>query len=456
MKYNSILEKQKIYFKSGATRSLDFRLQQLDRLYQAIKSHELDIIQALHQDLHKAEQEAYMTEIGVLYEEIALAKKKLPQWMAAKSVKTPLVLWPGSAKIIKEPLGSVCIFAPWNYPFQLLIAPLIGAIASGNCAILKPANLTPHTQQLILDLISKTFKPEFVSAIGGDISECEELLKEKFDFIFFTGSPRVGRIIMRAASQHLTPVCLELGGKSPCIVHNDAQIEIAAKRICWGKFLNAGQTCVAPDYVYVHKSVKEAFLKKCVDVVKHYYGENAKLSSSYGRIVSLDHFDRLKNLLKDEEIYFGGEMSRDEKFISPTLISSVTWKSKIMQGEIFGPILPVLEYEDLETVKNEIANRDKPLALYIFSESKTIQDELLNHLSSGAACINDCIIHVGNPHLPFGGVGESGMGAYHGKRSFDIMSHHKAVQSSTTRFDPPLRYPPYSESKLSWIKKILK
>jgi aldehyde dehydrogenase (NAD+) len=455
MQFHSLLINQKNYFKTGATRSLEFRLSQLERLKQAIKTHEAQILQALYKDLHKAKEEAYITEIGVLYEEIEIAKKNLRNWMAPVNVKTPLVLWPGKAQVIKEPLGSVCIFSPWNYPFQLLLAPLIGAIASGNCAVLKPAHLTSHTQKVTLEIIQKTFDPNYIAAIGGDLKECEELLKENFDFIFFTGSPRVGRIIMAAAAQHLTPVCLELGGKSPAIVDVDAKIDIAAKRICWAKFLNAGQTCVAPDYTYVHKSIKNEFLKKCKEVIIQFYGENPQQSASFGRIVNLDHFDRLKNLLHNEEIYHGGESIREERYIAPTILSSIEWGSKVMEGEIFGPIMPILEYEDLNQVKDEILNRNKPLALYIFSTSKKIQQELVRDISSGAVCINDCVVHVGNPYLPFGGVGESGMGAYHGKKSFDIMSHHKALQASSHNIDPPLRYPPYTDNKLKWIKRFL-
>lgn len=452
--YYELITRQRSFFQNGNTKALDIRIKQIEKLKSVIKSNEKRIIDALKKDLNKAKYEAYLTEILVLYEEINFTLKHLKKWSKAESVPTPIHLQPGRGKIIKEPYGIVGIFAPWNYPFQLVISPLIGAMAAGNCAVLKPADLSSHTQTLILDLINNNFDSSYIYAIGGGVSESEDLLKENFDFIFFTGSPRVGKIVMSAAANHLTPVCLELGGKSPCIVEATANLSVAASKIVWAKFLNSGQTCVAPDFVYVERSVGEEFKALLKNQIQQAYGIEPKSSPDYGRIISEKHFARLKGFLKKENIYYGGDTDITEKYISPTILQNTKWNEEVMQEEIFGPILPILEFETLNDVIDELKKRPKPLALYCFSESTKNIEHILDNLSSGGVCINDCIVHLGNPNLPFGGVGNSGMNHYHGKFSFDLFSNKRAIHQSYNFFEMPFRYPPYKESKLKFLKKF--
>lgn len=453
--YAEILLNQRQYFRIGKTKSLDFRIEQLKKLKRVVLENEHRILEALFQDLRKPKTEAYLSEVGVLCEEIDFTIRHLKKWVQQKAVSTPLSLLPAKAKIYPEPYGIVGIFAPWNYPVQLLLSPAIGAIAAGNCVILKPSDLAANTQRLILELINNHFESSFMYAIGGGVPECEKLLKEKFDYIFFTGSPRVGKIIMQAASHHLTPVCLELGGKSPCIVDADANIKVAARRIVWAKFFNAGQTCVAPDYVYVHKKVRDQFLLAVKERIVECFGLNPQSSPFFARIVSEQHMDRLLSYIEQGQVYCGGESDRKDRYIAPTVFNNMTWDLPLMQEEIFGPLMPVMEFDQISDVIDQINARPKPLALYYFTESTQNQDQLIAETSSGGVCINDCIVHLANPHLPFGGVGNSGMGSYHGEQSFKTLSHAKSVLVKTTQIDNPLRYPPYTDKKLYWLKKLI-
>ncbi|MGH4137282.1 aldehyde dehydrogenase [Clostridium sp.] len=456
-KITRTLEKQRKYFDSGATRDLDFRIEKLCALKKSIKNNEKQIVEALWVDLHKSEFEAYATEIGIILEEINFAIKHLKSWAKTKKVRTPLTNFLSSSYIYSEPYGVSLIISPWNYPFQLLISPLIGSIAAGNCAMLKPSENAPKTTGVIIKIIEESFSQEFicvVEAYGGKESS-EALLKESFDYIFFTGSVPVGKIVMEAASKHLTPVTLELGGKSPCIVDKDADIKLAAKRIAWGKFINAGQTCVAPDYILVHKSVKEKLITEMVGYIKEFFGEHPEKSNDFPRIINERQFDRLLGLLGGGKIVTGGEYDRAEKYIAPTIIDNITWNDPIMLDEIFGPILPILEFDDLGQVIEMVNSRPKPLALYFFSNNKKHQEWIIDRISYGGGCINDTIMHVASPYLPFGGVGASGMNAYHGRGSYDVFSHKKSVTKKSNSIDVKIRYAPYND-KIKLLKKLMK
>jgi aldehyde dehydrogenase (NAD+) len=451
----SMIEQQRSFFSAGKTKDIEFRLEQLTKLKKAVKDREPQIIEALKQDLNKSELESYATEIGILYEEINLMMKHLQTWAKPVKVKTPLTHAGASSYVYAEPYGVVLIIAPWNYPFQLQLSPLVGAMGAGNCAVLKPSELTPSVSSLLSELVQSTFDEGYITVVEGGVETSQALLEEKFDYIFFTGSVPVGRIIMQAAAKHLTPVTLELGGKSPAIVDKDANLELAAKRIAWGKFTNAGQTCVAPDYLLIHSDVKERFVGLFQQYVTEFYGENPLTSEHYSHIVSDRHFQRLANFLHDGKAIVGGEYNRENLVISPTLLDGVTWDSPIMEDEIFGPILPMMEFADIDDIIQHVQRFPNPLALYYFSESVPMQEKILHSLSFGGGCINDTIMHLANPHLPFGGVGNSGMGNYHGKSSFDVFSHRKSVLKQTTKMDLPFRYPSFKHG-LTLLKKIFK
>ena len=452
-----VLEKQRNYFNTGATRDLDFRIEKLCSLKNAIKENEKQILEALWLDLHKSEFEAYATEIGIILDEINFVAKHLKSWSKTKKVRTPLTHFLSSSYIYSEPYGVSLIISPWNYPFQLLMAPLIGSIAAGNCAMLKPSENSPKTTEVIIKIIEEAFSEEFVSVVEpyGGKESAEALLKEEFDYIFFTGSVPVGKIVMEAASKHLTPVTLELGGKSPCIVDKDADIKLSAKRIAWGKFLNAGQTCVAPDYILVHESVKKQLLTEITGYIKEFFGEHPVNSNDFPRIINERQFDRLVGLLDKGNIVIGGEHSKSEKYIAPTIIDNITWSDPVMLDEIFGPILPIMEFEDLEQVIKMVNSKPKPLALYFFSNNKKHQKRIIDMISYGGGCINDTIMHVASPYLPFGGVGASGMSAYHGKGSYDVFSHKKSVSKKSNIIDVKIRYAPYND-KIKLLKKLMK
>lgn len=452
---DALMEAQQTYFLSGATRSYEFRVEQLHRLKAAIQRYESEIMAALKQDLGKPDLEAYAGEVGFVYAELSHVLKELKTWMRPQRVSTPLTLQPGKSFVISEPLGKVLIISPWNYPFQLLIAPLIGALAAGNCAVLKPSELAPHTAQVVERLIGEIFAREYVAVVQGGVEASEALLARKWDHIFFTGSSSVGRIVARAAAEHLTPVTLELGGKSPCIVDRDTDLDVTARRVAWGKFFNAGQTCVAPDYLLVDAAVKEPLLERLIRQIGEFFGPDPAQSEDYARIISPRHFDRLVGLLAEGRLVIGGQHDRATRYIAPTIMDEPPLTAPVMQEEIFGPILPVLTYRTLDEAIHLVRQFPKPLALYLFSNSEATQQRILSELSFGGGCINNTLMHLSNPHLPFGGVGESGMGAYHGKFSFETFSHRKSIVQSSQGLDPKVVYQPY-KGKLKLVRMLLK
>ncbi|MCR2822291.1 aldehyde dehydrogenase [Lederbergia panacisoli] len=439
--FTTLVTKQKGFFRTGTTRDITYRLDALQKLRIAIKSNEQVLIDALKEDLNKSEFDAYTSEIGLVLEEIRFAIKHLRLWVKPKRVKTPITHIGARSFILSEPYGTALIISPWNYPFQLAIVPLIGAISAGNCSVIKPSELTPKTSKVLAKLISDLFPEEYISVVEGDAETSQALLNEQFDYIFFTGSVSVGKIIMEAAAKNLIPVTLELGGKSPCIVHKDANIKLAAKRIAWGKFTNAGQTCIAPDYLYLHKSIKNQFLQQFKETTIDLYGKQPLTNENFTRIVSARHFGRLTSFLDNGEIFIGGGYNQEKLTIEPTVLTNITWEDPIMQDEIFGPILPVLEFEELPDVLEGIHRHPKPLSLYIFTENNKVQEKVLSDVSFGGGCVNDTVYHFASPYLPFGGVGSSGIGAYHGKGNFDSFSHQKSILKQTTLFDIPYRYP---------------
>jgi aldehyde dehydrogenase (NAD+) len=455
MKLDTIAQDLRAEIYTHGHLSLALRKQRLQALKKAIVAKEAMINLALQEDLGKSSFESYATEVGFILEEIRHILKNIDDWAKVKKVKTPLTLFPGKSAIHPEPYGVVLIISPWNYPFQLCLSPFIGAWAAGNRVVIKPSEYAPQTAAVIKTLISEVFQDNEVQLIEGAVEETQTLLKQRFDYIFFTGSTGVGKIIMKAAAEFLTPVTLELGGKSPCLIEESANIDIAAKRCAWGKFLNAGQTCVAPDYVLLPENQQTEFIDRLKFHIQAFYGEETKNSSDYPRIVNEKHFDRLEALLIPEKIAVGGNISRQEKFIGPTIMKDVSWNDQIMEDEIFGPILPIIPYQDLNQAIEKILSLPKPLAFYVFSEDGKKKDEIIGKIPFGGGCINDTVIHLANPHLPFGGVGTSGIGSYHGKKSFDTFTHYKSVFEQGTKVDIPLRYPPY-EGKLSWLKLFIR
>lgn len=450
----TLLAAQRTFFATHATRDLAYRRSALERLEAAIVRHERRLTDALYQDFRKSPFEAYVTEIGIVLAELRLHRQRLRAWARPVRVPGGMATFPSLNHVYREPFGVALIIAPWNYPFQLLMNPLVGAISAGNCAVLKPAEFAPHTSAAIAELIRATFPPEYITTVEGGYAQIQALLDAPFDFIFFTGSPALGRVVMEKAARHLTPLCLELGGKSPCIVDADANLPVAARRIAWGKFLNAGQTCVAPDYLFVHQHVKTAFLEHLKDAITRMYGEQPRRSPDYPRIINAQHLAHLQRLLQGGTPVFGGEVVEAERYVAPTLIEGVRLEDPIMQEEIFGPLLPILTFTAIDEVIAHVNARPKPLALYYFSQSAARQDHLLSRTSSGGACINDTVVHLANPKLPFGGVGNSGMGAYHGRQSFETFSHQRSVVRKPTWLDIPLRYAPYL-GKLGLVKRLL-
>lgn len=447
----------KAFFNTQQTKDISFRKEQLKKLSKAIKSYESDILEALYTDLGKNKVEAYATEIGITLKSIKNARKELKNWTKTKNVDTPLYLFPTKSYIKKEPYGTVLIIAPFNYPFHLVFEPLIGAIAAGNTAIIKPSELTPNVARVIKRLINETFDANYIEVIEGGIEETQTLIHLPFDYVFFTGSENVGKIVYQAASENLVPVTLEMGGKSPVIVDETANIKVASERICFGKFTNAGQTCVAPDYILVHESVKDDLITALSKTLREFYGQNIQQSPDYGRIVNLKHYHRLTSLLNSAQmnIVFGGHSDEDERYIEPTLLDHVTSDSAIMQEEIFGPILPILTYQSLDEAIAFIHQRPKPLSLYLFSEDENATQRVINELSFGGGAINDTLMHLANPKLPFGGVGASGMGRYHGKYSFDTFTHEKSYIFKSTRLESGVHLPPY-KGKFKYIKAFFK
>lgn len=452
---NELLLKQRAFFHEGETRSISWRVAQLKKLKEAISKYEQDIVTALYEDLRKPAFEAYATEVGFVLDSIGHTIKHLEKWAKPVKVKTPLHQPFSKAYIQYDPYGVVLVVAPFNYPFQLAIEPLVGALAAGNTVILKPSEYTTSTERILKVLLEETFEPEVVSVVLGDREVVTELIHAPFDYIFFTGSVPVGKVVMKAAAENLVPVTLELGGKSPCVVHSDADIKTAAKRIAWGKFMNAGQICVAPDYIYVHESVKEAFIEAVSQVVLEFYGPFPQKSEDYCRIVNERQFDRLVALIEHDRVVMGGQYDKEDLYIAPTLMKDITWADAIMADEIFGPLMPILTYTHLEDVVSEVNKRPKPLAFYVFTESDGVSSYLHERISFGGGCVNDTISHVASAFMPFGGVGSSGMGNYHGEYSFKTFSHEKSILKKSSQFDVKMLYPPY-KNRVQWVKKIMK
>ncbi len=446
------LSAQRLFFASQATKSIRFRKENLRKFRDAIVRYESRIAEALWADLRKSYEEAWLTEISIVLGEIRNHLQHLGKWARNKRVITPLVLQPSGSRVIYEPLGVALIMAPWNYPFQLLLNPLVGAISSGCCAMLKPSPYTPTVAGVMEEMLAETFDSKYISVAQGNREVNQVLLEQRFDVIFFTGSPSLGKTVMKAASQYLTPVVLELGGKSPCIVDRDANISVAAKRIAWGKCINAGQTCIAPDYLFVHREVKEPLLEKMKEAIRDMHGEDPRHSKFYTRIVNEQAMERLQQLMKHGKIRFGGEVDMSEKYIAPTVIDEIQPDFPVMQEEIFGPILPVMTFENVSEVENYVNSHEKPLAFYYFGKNRAAR-EILSKTTSGGGCINDTLLHIVNHRMPFGGVGNSGMGKYHGKYSFEAFSNARAMVYTPAWIELPLKYPPYKYFK--WIKRIL-
>ena len=446
---------QREYFRTGKTLSVSFRLDALSKLEKAIKNHESEVLDALKKDLGKSRQEAIMCEYGLSLSELTFMKKSLKKFAKPKRVKTPITNFVGASFIYKVPYGNVLIMSPWNYPFLLTMEPLIDAIAAGNTAFVKPSAYSPATSEAIRVIIEEAFAPEYVSVILGGRAENQQLLDEKFDFIFFTGSQNVGKEVMRRASANLTPVALELGGKSPCIIDEDADLALSAKRLVFGKFLNVGQTCVAPDYVLCHESVKSAFLEAVKEEIKKQFPD-ALNNQNYGKIINEKHFDRIVSLINNDKVALGGNFDKATLKIEPTVLDNVTYDDAVMQEEIFGPIMPILTFNDLDKVLKDIDSKQHPLAFYYFTKDIKKAKRVITSCRFGGGCINDTIIHLATSEMPFGGVGESGMGNYHGKFGFDAFSHTKSIVNKKLWIDVNMRYQPYNSAKLNLIEKFLK
>ena len=445
---------QRAYFLTQATKPYAFRMQQLKKLKEWMEENEQDILDALEYDLGKSAYEAYLTEVAMVKQELKDAMHNLKKWMKPQRARTAIGQLPGTCRIYSEPYGVTLVMSPWNYPFQLTVAPLIGAICAGNCAVVKPSAYSAATSALIRRMTDELFSPEYIVSVEGGRKENASLLEQHFDFIFFTGSPSVGRLVMEKASAHLTPVSLELGGKSPVIVDETADIALTAKRLAWGKCVNAGQTCVAPDYVLVHYSREEALIEALIKELREMYTSAPLANPAWPKIINQRHFERLIGLMQSGVVSYGGQLDINGRRISPTILTEVEWDSPIMQEEIFGPLLPILPYRKLDDAIRKIQQRPKPLALYLFTQSKEVEERVMREVSFGGGCVNDTILHLATPYMPFGGVGESGMGGYHGKYSFDTFSHQKSVLKRWPKPDIPLRYAPY-EGKMKWIKKIM-
>lgn len=445
------------FFQTQATKDIKFRKKYLKALKKSIKKHESDILDALKSDLGKNKVEAYATEIGFVKKELSYIIKELKNWAKTKSVTTPMMQFPAKSFIKYEPYGTVLIIGPFNYPFQLVMSPLIGALAAGNCAVVKPSEMTPQTSMVLQEILEEVFPENYVKVIQGEKEVTSQLLDERFDYIFFTGSTDVGQIVYEKASKHLTPVTLELGGKSPAIIDHTANLKVAAERVAFGKFMNAGQTCVAPDYVLIDNKVKMKFVKALQSTIQEFYGTQTEQSEDFGRIVNDNHFNRLVNIIEDsrQQVIYGGESNADELFVAPTIILDPELSDSVMQQEIFGPILPIIGYETLNEVYDIVEQYEKPLALYLFTEDSDQITAVFNRLSFGGGCVNDTILHLANPNLPFGGVGHSGIGSYHGKYSFELFSHEKSYITKSTKLESGLLFPPY-KGKFKYVKQLFK
>ncbi len=452
--FHALFENQQSFFYSGKSRSLNFRQQALKKLRSAILMYEEEIYEALYEDLHKSKFESYATEIGFVLEELGFQIKKLKKWVKPYRVSTPLTSFPAKSYYIHEPLGTVLIISPWNYPFQLMMAPLIGAIAAGNTVIIKPSEIAVHTAVVLERIINSTFNKEYVHVVNGGADVSQQLLRLKFNHVFFTGSPHIGRLVMQAAAKNLVPVTLELGGKSPCIVDKNVQLRLSARRIVWGKLLNAGQTCIAPDYLLVHASVKDQLIEELKRAIKRFYGKEIENNPDYPHIISKPNMERLRALLQGAKIVYGGKSDLETKYFEPTILDQVTFDLPVMKQEIFGPIIPVISYTDEDEMIKLINRNERPLALYIFSNDPKFQQKMRDAIPAGGVSINDTLMHIVNNKMPFGGVGNSGIGQYHGYFSFETFSHKKAVVKRGTWMDVPIRYAPF-KNKLRIIKALM-
>lgn len=442
------------YFATGKTKSIAWRVQQLEQVKKMAVEQEQAIMQALKKDLRKCTSESWISEIGFVVSDVEHTLKKLKKWAKPRKVSTPLLAQPGKSYQMPEPLGTVLIIGAWNYPFQLVVSPMVAAIAAGNCVVLKPSELAAETSKILADIIPKYLDKEAFTVVEGAVTETTELLKQKFDHIMYTGGEAVGKIVMRAASEFLTPVTLELGGKSPCIVSDSANIDVTANRIVWSKWMNAGQTCVAPDYVLVDKKVSSQLIEKLKQKITAFYGEDIMQSADYGRIINNRHYARISSYLDGQNVIFGGKLDEGERFIEPTLLLNPGDDSPIMTDEIFGPLLPIIEVDNMEQAVTIVNKRAKPLALYLFNKDQAVEDHVMHGTSAGNVCINDGMMFMVNADLPFGGVGNSGMGSYHGQAGFDTFSHLKTVMKRSYMMDLDMRYPPYNEKKLNMLKRL--
>jgi len=455
MEVSAIVQRQKDFFKRTVTKKTEFRRESLIRLRAEVVKREKDIARAMYDDFRKPEFESVMTETGIVISELNLAIRKLRCWAKSRYVRPVLVNFPSTNRIYKEPYGTVLIITPWNYPFQLIFSPLIGAIAAGNTVVIKPSEHSVHTSRIVSEIIAAVFDPGHVTVVEGEVAVAARLLRERWDYIFFTGSITVGKIVAKAAAEHLTPTTLELGGKNPCIVDETANISLSARRIVWGKFINCGQTCIAPDYILVHKSVRELFIAQCKKEIARLYGTNIQQSSDYGRIINLHNFETLAEIMSGQKVLSGGKTDANDLYIEPTLLDNPDRRSNVMKYEIFGPILPVIPYDKEQDVYNYIESYEKPLAFYVFSNHKKYIRRLIHNHAFGGGTVNDTLVHFVNQRLPFGGVGYSGVGAYHGKHSFDTFTDEKGITTRYNWLDIPIRYAPY-QGKLKVLKFFMR
>ncbi len=453
--YAMLVNRQREFFRSGATLDIAVRLQQLRTLYRLLERYEKDFFEAVKRDFGKPAFETFGTELALIKKDIRYLSKNLPRLMRPERVSTNAVSWPAKSRVYHVPYGVSLIIGAWNYPLLLTLQPLAGAIAAGNCAVLKPSELAGHTAGLLHRLFQEAYNPEYIAVEEGGAEESKILLEQPFDYIFFTGSPAIGKKVMQAAAERLTPLTLELGGKSPCIVDADADLDLSARRIVWGKFVNAGQTCIAPDYLLAHHTVENELLENIEKYIKQFYGDDPRNSPDYARLINDHHFSRVEGLIDATKVYCGGHSDAGQRYISPTVLRGSQWEDAAMQEEIFGPVLPVISFNSLEEVVEKINQRPSPLALYFFSKSTKKLEQLQQKVSYGGGCFNDTLFHFGNHHLPLGGVGNSGMGQYHGKYSFYAFSHKKSMVLKSRYLDIPLRYPPY-EGKLKWLRRVFK
>ncbi len=454
MNFHSLVERQRNYYRQGSTRSLEFRISMLRKLQSAVRNHEVLFNEAMKKDMNKCPSEVYMTETGMVLEELSFHIRHLSGWMRDKRVPTPIAQFPARSFISPEPYGVALIMSPWNYPIQLCLEPLIGAISAGCTAVVKPSAYAPATSHAIAQALRSVYPEEYIAVVEGGREQNTALLEEKFDYIFFTGSSAVGRLVMESAARHLTPITLELGGKSPVIVDKTADIKVAARRIAFGKVLNAGQTCVEPDYLFIHEDVKDEFIKWYRSALQEFFPDGTM--TDMNTIINEKHFERVSGLLKSGKIVLGGKTDRERRFVEPALLDEVSLDSPIMQEEIFGPILPMIPYIDICECTDYIVKHPKPLALYLFTEDSSVEKHVLNKCSFGGGCINDTIIHIANSNMGFGGIGNSGMGSYHGKKSFDTFTHYRSIVKKASWLDLPIRYRPYSKTKDKMLRFFLK